>query len=558
MLWVGCLATLTVACAPGSAPPSPPAIAPSQLPASPLPTDATTDTPIPFNPSIDISGEPEVVYNWQTDHCGPRELADLPARAIRNAEGQIELYVSSTTNYRLVGADFNSLTPDCNPVMTSDFERDPSRYSYAEWMGAPYTLDGNTVYAIIHQEYHGDQAGSVWQAGGDFSDIQGAGGWTYLSASGSGQREMHFDAADQRWQGSRPLCQITAQGMHPDLGCDPTRAWTSPVTGPVTISGRIYDQDAGGGNGVVASITRGNQTLWSATIENGDSAGQAFEFPLDVAAGEVIEFSISARGDNGWDSTFFDPGINVGPAPCPSGRHDLCTLISLTYAVSTDGGRTFTQPAPPGQLIATPPYQYDPDWMRSLWQPSNIVLNPGDGYYYALIQRDEHSGSGSVNVQGMCLMRTQALDDPASWRAWDGGGFNLAFVNPYLDPGLDPSAQTCALVSPELGALTYGLSYNTYFEQFIAIGVAKSGFFYSLSEDLIHWSPRQLLMPASQTFDPSARPPYLPYPTLIDHDSPSASFDITGQTPYLYYSRFNGGTAAEDTDILRVRVSLSR
>ena len=518
----------------------------------PLPTAAPTAS----TPTAKILGEPEAVYTYATDKCNDDTLADLPARAIRMSDGTIELYLSSNTAHRMIGPDFNSLKVDCNPVFTSDMDRNPADYKWEDWMGSPYTVDGTTVYAIIHEEYHGDQAGSVWQASGDFASEQGAHEWTYLSWNGSSYIPMTYDDSHERWQGVRPLCQVSARGMHPDLGCEPVRAWTSPVDATVTVAGTVYDQDAGGGNGISAKIQKGTDELWSATIENGDSTGQSFDLQVPVKKGDVLYFSIDARGDSGWDSTFFDPGINLGPPPCPSGNHSLCTLISLTYAVSTDGGATFTQPATPDHLIAAFPYQYDPDWMRALWQPSNIVKNPNDDYYYALIQFDEHGGS--TNTQGMCLMRTQTLDNPKSWRAWDGSGFNMQFIDPYVDTAADPTQHTCAFVSPEIGAITYGLSYNTYLQQFIAIGVGRGGFFYTLSRDLIHWTRRQFLMPASAVWVPGDKPPYDAYPTLIDPESTSPSFDTTGQRPYLYFSRFNSNTAASMIDLQRVQIEFDK
>jgi len=535
--------------APATPPPTPEATAPTTI-APPTAAQSVSA------PTARILGEPRAVYTFDTDKCNDHTFADLPARAIRMADGTIELYLSSATSYRMAGPDFNSLKVDCSPVFASERDRNPADYNWEEWMGSPYTLDGKTVYAIIHQEYHGDQAGSVWQASGDFGSEQGGHDWTYLSWNGSSYAPMQYDNAHQRWQGSKPLCQVNAQGMHPDIGCEPVRAWTSPLDTTVTVAGRVYDQDAHGGNGISAKILKGGDELWSATIENGDSTGQSFDLQVPVHRGDVLYFSIDARGDSGWDSTFFDPGINLGPPPCPSGNHSLCTLISLTYAVSTDGGATFTQPASPDHLIAAFPYQYDPDWMRALWQPSNIVKNPNDDYYYALIQFDEHGGS--KNTQGMCLMRTQTLDNPKSWRAWDGTGFNVQFIDPYVDTTADPAKHTCALVGAQNGALTYGLTYNTYLQKYVAIGVHQAGFYYELSDDLIHWDPQVFLMKAPQTFTPGAQPPYLPYPTLIDPESTSPSFDTTGQKPYLYFSRFNGTGTAFNTDLMRVQVEFDK
>lgn len=69
------------------------------------------------------------------------------------------------------------------------------------------------------------------------------------------------------------------------------------------------------------------------------------------------------------------------------------------------------------------------------------------------------------------------------------------------------------------------------------------------------WTREQLLMATdlAQTTDG----PFLAYPSLVDPDSPSRGFDVTGQNPYLYYSRFQSFSLI-DVDLLRVRVQLSK
>jgi len=489
------LMLILVSCQLSTTPPPLTATRPATLPATVVPASITA---VSFNPDFEFIGEVEEIFDWDTDRCDDQQYADLPARAIRTSDGRVHIYVSSTTNYRLIGDDLNSLAVDCSPVLLSDFDRNPANYSHSEWMAAPYTLDGQTIYAIIHQEYHGDQAGSIWQAEGEFGPIQGETSWTYHGWDGLSLSEMTFADSDNAWVGAKSLCLIGSNWVHPDAGCDPNRTWTSPITGMVTINGNTYDGDPSGGDGVIAQIFRGEEQIWSATIENGDELGASFNLELSVEEGEKIHFRVMARDNANNDWTYFNPGINIGPPPCPSDRHDLCTLISLTHATSTDGGATFHQPPAPNHLIANFPYQYDPDWMRAIWQPSNIVLNPKDGYFYALIQLDNHAQDLSTNVQGMCVMRTQTLEEPSSWRAWDGSGFNMEFINPYVETNVNPEEYTCDLVSPEVGALTYGLSYNIYFEKFVAVGVGFEGFYYSLSDDLINWSPRQFLMEAPQ------------------------------------------------------------
>ena len=65
-------------------------------------------------------------------------------------------------------------------------------------------------------------------------------------------------------------------------------------------------------------------------------------------------------------------------------------LVQLDHAGPLDRrGRTFTHAAPPRHLVASVPYRYEPDaGPYGLFQPSNIVRRPEDGYYYALIHAE--------------------------------------------------------------------------------------------------------------------------------------------------------------------------
>ena len=102
---------------------------------------------------------------------------------------------------------------------------------------------------------------------------------------------------------------------------------------------------------------------------------------------------------------------------CPSGDRQACWYNSITLARSTDGGRTFSQRAPPGHLVASVPYPYEPDaGPFGLFGPSNIVYRAEDQHYYALIQAQRYGAQRA----GTCVIRTARLDRPGAWRAWDG------------------------------------------------------------------------------------------------------------------------------------------
>lgn len=533
----------------------------TQVPPSPTQTPKPPP-PTPFidSSSVELIGEEETVYSYANDRCADNIVPDLPIRVFRNAEGMIQLNLSSPTNYRMIGPDLDSLELDCNPTLTSDSNPDPSQFSHQEWMGSPYTLDGETVYALIHNEYYGAQ-GSTWDANRDFFDAeQGSNNWRYQSWNSSNYKDMtfsaHSDRWQSRWQGPRSLCQIYNWGAHPDQNCDPTRTWVSPVTDMVTVTGRAWDNDPGGGDGVIVTLLKGDVVLWSQTIENGNQEGFHLDLQVPVNAGDSLHFRVSARGNPNNDATAYELEINVGPDPCGPGMK--CDYHSITYAVSNDGGKTFTQPPAPDHLVATLPFQYQPNEdLIANWQPSNIVKSPSDDYYYALFELDINR-PGSSWFQGTCVIRTKTLDDPKSWRAWDGEDFNMRFINPYLEPDADPEEHTCQVVPvSNYGALSYNLTYNTYFEKFVAVGqvinVLEHGFYYSLSDDLIHWTPVKLLMAGNL----DNTKPYIAYPSLVDPDNKSLNYDVTGQSPYLYFSRFQR-PALEDIDLLRIRVQFSK
>jgi hypothetical protein len=203
------------------------------------------------------------------DHCPGGGAPDLPIRVFRNAEGQVQFNLSGPTNFRMIGKGLDSVQIDCNPTIPSDLDPDPAKYNFVEWMGAVYTLDGNTVYALIHNEYHGEE-GSDWHGMRDFSATQGDHDWYYQSWNGSTYRDMVYNANNDRWLGPTYWCEIGLGWASPNQGCDATRTWVSPVSATVTISGSVSDSDPGGGNGVIVTILKGDQELWSQTIENAD------------------------------------------------------------------------------------------------------------------------------------------------------------------------------------------------------------------------------------------------------------------------------------------------
>jgi hypothetical protein len=388
-------------------------VAVTSPPAStPTATIVPSQTPNPFpDPALSIAGKEQLVFQWSKDKCEDLDIPDLPARAFRDAQGNVQLIASHLTARRAIGPDLDHVKHECQPVMHSDLNPDPSKYDDSEWLASPYSLDGETVYALVHNEYHGHE--------------------------------------------------------HPGM--------------------------------------------------------------------------------------------------CPQHDYFPCWDNSITLAVSKDAGASYTEAlTPPANLVARLPYQYKagagPDGTRA---PSNIIKGPGD-YYYSFF----NVSMVNTQEQWVCLMRTNDLADPTSWRYWDGQGFDGQFIDPYLSPDAPPADHLCpALARNQIGAsMNDSITFNTFLNRYVLVGISADqidnretwGFFYAFSDDLVHWTHRKLLLevPLPWTVQNSGTDVYYLYPSLLDPQSDSRNFETTGDTAYLYFTRFNNGQGGGplDRDLIRVPV----
>jgi hypothetical protein len=128
------------------------------------------------------SPEPEIVwrYSYPGTSCAPDDYADVPVRPFMvNGETagtyKVLWFASNSNGYfaseapgEPVGAGEISLThikrrPGCVTWVTSKSytHSSPEKYDTGLWMVAPYTSDGVNVYALIHNEFHGEWTGEV-------------------------------------------------------------------------------------------------------------------------------------------------------------------------------------------------------------------------------------------------------------------------------------------------------------------------------------------------------------------------------------------------------------
>lgn len=376
-------------------------------------------TPLPEPPAFElvVAGPEEIVFDWTTDRCEDENIPDIAPRAFRDAEGRVHLTVGHLNTYRMSGPDLDNVQIDCSaPISTSDLDPDPAMFNDGEWISSLYTEDGQTIYAVIHNEYRG---------------------------------HLHGD---------------------------------------------------------------------------------------------------------------------VRPDQCPSKNYLTCLDTSITMKISTDGGASFQDIAEaPNHLIATLPYTFNDQGIPSgLRQPT--IIKGQDGYFYIFANISDYP----EEEHRLCLMRTVNLDDPSSWRFWEGSDFIGEFVNPYIDADYENNPKCAPLDFPDIAAsMTDSITYNTELGKYVLIGMAAHptttpehlmwGVYYSFSDDLINWTRRRLLIElpmVASVADPASELIYA-YPVLLDPDSSSLNFDTTDGEFYLYASKFYSGGGSLDRDIIRWPVKLS-
>ncbi|MBI4043390.1 MAG: hypothetical protein HY393_01115 [Candidatus Diapherotrites archaeon] len=255
-----------------------------------------------------------------------------------------------------------------------------------------------------------------------------------------------------------------------------------------------------------------------------------------------------------------NPGSCGGSTSIEPGN--VCRYTGFTYAVSADDGKTFAQPAYPSNMVAGPPLQWDAPAMNSPqgyghYDITNIISKQEgtETYYYALVHFADISGSPAYSK---CLIRTNNLGDPASWRAWDGSGFTISMPSPYPSP----YTTKCASVSTsQLGPLMGTITYNSVFNKYLLVGYmanwdasffpaeVKCGFFYSTSDNLINWSQAKHFLEyqgSAQAFQPAGQNPcntsakIISYGAAIDHeqlnDPNDPNFEKSGKDFYIYFT----------------------
>jgi hypothetical protein len=254
---------------------------------------------------------------------------------------------------------------------------------------------------------------------------------------------------------------------------------------------------------------------------------------------------------------------HLRPRVCSGGGYMACWWNAVVQVISEDGGRTFRRAGGSG-LMAAIPYRYDPRHGRPVgyFSPSNIIER--EGYRHVFVFAE----SFGAQRRGVCLLRTAHIEDPGSWRAWDGRDFTIAFADPYSASVLRPEDHVCAPL-PQVSSTMSSVARLPDDRGFVALiaasrpvetgGRSVSGVYYMTSADLIHWSKPKLLLAAPIMFAfPCDAAAVYGYPSLLDESSASRAFETVGGDAFLYLTRIHvrGCRLTMERDLVRYRLSL--
>jgi hypothetical protein len=295
-------------------------------------------------------------------------------------------------------------------------------------------------------------------------------------------------------------------------------------------------------------------------------------------------------------------GWEFSPQRCPTSQFaPRCWYNQITLAKSTNRGALYTRAAAPAHFIAGIPYQYSSDLVpggagsKGYFQPTNVVKR--GGWYYTMFRAEKYQ----LQPSGTCVMRTNNLDDPTSWRAWgDGDGnaatpdtFDVQMVSAYPTEPLTDAEKLRRMCKPvdtqfsdpptevapnTISRMAGNLVWSRYFGKWMLIdahaanvnGVYTPGVYYATSSDLINWDPLKLLMAAPLAWDrpcPSPDRGIRP-PGLLDPNSADRNYNTIGQTADLYFveSRFVDDTSVNpprcsetlDRDLVRIPIRFDK
>jgi hypothetical protein len=102
-----------------------------------------------------LDGPRSIVFETPQDSCSPNDVPDAMARAFRDVTGTVHMVAASSDMYQNLGPTLNTLQHSCDAAFRSFNDPNPADFNDQIWLDSFYTLDGKTIAALSHTEYHG-------------------------------------------------------------------------------------------------------------------------------------------------------------------------------------------------------------------------------------------------------------------------------------------------------------------------------------------------------------------------------------------------------------------
>jgi hypothetical protein len=193
--------------------------------------------------------------------------------------------------------------------------------SYGRWplsltlynnRGYPFGAGWSTTVGVLL-----DHQGSAEFADGALGLTQGHKNWFYRYYSGSDNTWKKMTWKSDHWEGSNPNQVIRRTSVHPGTSNSVGRFWKSGTWGWVRASATVTDLDPSCGDGVVIRLRKNTHLEQEWTLPNG---GAPIDIAREICVGpdDTVRFIVTARNNNGCDTTQLDPLIQILPPAHPA------------------------------------------------------------------------------------------------------------------------------------------------------------------------------------------------------------------------------------------------
>jgi hypothetical protein len=351
---------------------------------------------------------PETVWRHADEGapCAPNDYADVPVRPFlvkgaasgnygvlwfaANSQGY---FASETPGPDLAPSDvtlarFRRL-PDCARWVRSQpyIGSTPEPYNTGLWMVAPFTGDGTNVYALVHNEFHGEWTGSPHWCGEQRPQIYlPCNYWNLVSAS-SADGGQHFALRQSRPDWNVPAIALPAPYVPNWIGPHPVPQGIAAQTNMIEQNGFVY---------VLAQ-----QLATTSLVLERDNGGMClFRAPVPLNVDTVWQGWAGA--ESGWIDLPASYPTATNPPPCAK-------VLPGAFRFSWSYNPTLQQFILLG-LVSSPSNQ-------PTCPPADPTVGQSDtAFVYMTATADLPNGQFTVVTRQTCLLRINWLDH---WgRSW--------------------------------------------------------------------------------------------------------------------------------------------